>query len=57
MDRILISSFINGGRMPRGHQLKLSDRRSLYAGLVREYFATDKDNPGILKSWLLSVKP
>lgn len=54
MDKILISSYVNGGQMPRGHQLKVSDRRDLYAKLIQEYFAIDKDNPGILKSWLLS---
>lgn len=56
MDKILISSYVNGGQMPMGHQLKVSDRRELYAKLIQEYFATDKDNPGILKSWLLGVK-
>ena len=56
MDKILISSYVKGGQMPFGHQLKVSDRRELYAKLIQEYFATDKDNPpGILKSWLLSV--
>jgi hypothetical protein len=39
--------------MPFGHELKLSDRRDLYVKLIQEYFATDKDTPGILKSWLL----
>jgi hypothetical protein len=53
MDKILISSFINGGQMPMGHQLRVADRRDLYAKLIQEYFATDQDNPGILKSWLL----
>ena len=56
MDKILISSFVKGGQMPFGHQLKLSDRRDLYAKLIQEYFAIDKNNPGILKSWLLGVK-
>ena len=55
MDKILISSFINGGQMPMGHQLRVADRRDLYAKLIQEYFATDQDNPGILKSWLLGV--
>jgi hypothetical protein len=54
MDKILISSYINGGQMPRGHQLNVSDRRELYAKLIEEYFAIDNNNPGILKSWLLS---
>jgi hypothetical protein len=53
MDKILIKSYVTGGQMPFGHQLKAADRRELYARLVQEYFATDKDNPGILKSWLL----
>jgi hypothetical protein len=54
MDKILIRSYVTGGQMPMGHQLKGSDRRDLYAKLIQEYFATDKNNPGILKSWLLS---
>jgi mono/diheme cytochrome c family protein len=54
MDKTLISSYVKGGQMPRGHKLKSADRRELYAKLIQEYFATDKDQPGILKSWLLS---
>jgi hypothetical protein len=54
MDKVLIRSYITGGQMPRGHQLNVSDRSNLYAKLIEEYFATDKNNPGILKSWLLS---
>ena len=57
MDKIIISSFVKGGQMPFGHELKVTDRRELYAKLVQEYFATDKDNPGILKSWLLGEQP
>ena len=53
MDKILIRSYVTGGQMPFGHELKLADRRDLYAKLIQEYFATDHDNPGILKSWLL----
>ena len=53
MDKILIKSYVTGGQMPFGHQLTSTARRQLYARLVQEYFATDKDNPGILKSWLL----
>jgi hypothetical protein len=56
MDRVVISSFVKGGRMPLGYKLKVTERRDLYAKLVQEYFATDKDNPGILKSWLLSAR-
>ena len=54
VDRVVISSFVTGGQMPLGHQLKVSERRELYSKLIQEYFATDKANPGILKSWLLS---
>lgn len=57
MDETLISSFVSGGQMPFGHQLKVADRRELYAKLIQEYFAIDRDNPGILKSWLLSEQP
>ncbi len=57
MDKILISSYVKGGQMPRGHQLKVADRRELYAKLIQEYFAISNDNPGILKSWLLSEQP
>lgn len=53
MDKVLISSFIKGGKMPLGHNLKLPERRDLYAKLIQEYFAIDRTNPGILKSWLL----
>lgn len=53
MDSVLIRSYVTGGQMPFGHQLKAIDRQNLYSKLVQEYFAIDKDNPGILKSWLL----
>ena len=53
MDKILIKSYVTGGQMPLGHDLKVADRRELYAKLIQEYFAIDKDQPGILKSWLL----
>ncbi|HLN99203.1 MAG TPA: hypothetical protein VK208_12135 [Pyrinomonadaceae bacterium] len=53
MDKVLIKSFVIGGQMPLGRQLKPLERRELYAKLINEYFATDRDNPGILKSWLL----
>jgi hypothetical protein len=56
MDRIIVSSYVKGGQMPFGHELKAFDRRELYAKLIQEYFATDKDKPGILKSWLLGEK-
>ena len=54
MDRVVISSFIKGGEMPLGFKLKVSERHELYTKLIQEYFASDKTNPGILKSWLLS---
>jgi hypothetical protein len=54
MDKIIVSSYVKGGQMPMGHQLRVPDRRELYAKLILEYFAINKDNPGILKSWLLS---
>jgi hypothetical protein len=54
MDKIIVSSYIKGGQMPMGHQLNVPERRDLYTKLIQEYFASDNDNPGILKSWLLS---
>jgi hypothetical protein len=53
MDRVVISSYIKGGQMPFGFNLKAPERTELYDKLIREYFATDDANPGILKSWLL----
>ncbi len=55
MDKILISSYVKGGQMPYGLKLTLADRRELYAKLVQEYFATDRDKPGIMKSWLMGL--
>lgn len=53
MDRIVINSYIEGGQMPRGYTLRVSERRELYKKLIQEYFAVDNAHPGILKSWLL----
>lgn len=53
MDRVLVSSYVEGGLMPRGHELPTTARRELYANLVREYFDADAARPGIMKSWLL----
>jgi hypothetical protein len=53
MDSTLISSFVKGGKMPLGHQLKTSERNELYQKLIQEYFAIEDHNPGILKAWLL----
>ncbi|MFL6227290.1 MAG: hypothetical protein ACJ741_00770 [Pyrinomonadaceae bacterium] len=54
MDRVLVSSYVKGGRMPYGFTLTAPERAQLYDNLIREYFATDPADPGILKSWLLS---
>ncbi|HXD32281.1 MAG TPA: cytochrome c [Pyrinomonadaceae bacterium] len=56
MDQVLISSFIKGGRMPYGSDLKPAEREQLYESLVQEYFAVDENKPGILKSWLLGKR-
>jgi hypothetical protein len=53
MDRVLISSYVKGGQMPRGYKLTLAERNRLYQKLIQDYFATDEANPGILKAWLL----
>lgn len=53
MDKILIKSYVTGGRMPFGQSLSTRDRQQIYSSLIEEYFATDKHNPGVLKSWLL----
>ena len=57
MDSTIIKSFVEGGQMPLGHKLKISERNELYRKLVQEYFAIDDANPGILKSWLLATRP
>lgn len=54
MDSTLIESYVTGGQMPFGFNLRASERAEMYANLIQEYFATDKAHPGILKSWLLS---
>ncbi len=53
MDSVVISSYIKGGQMPLGDKLKVSERDELYEKLIKEYFAIDEANPGILKSWLM----
>lgn len=53
MDSMMINSYIGAGHMPLGYDLKEPERNELYEKLLEEYFATDDDNPGILKSWLL----
>ena len=53
MDQTIISSYIKGGEMPLGYTLHKTERDKLYEKLIKEYFATDDANPGILKSWLL----
>jgi hypothetical protein len=54
MDKIIISSYVRGGQMPFGHQLKTTDRRELYTKLIEEYFSPNPNQPGVLMSWLLS---
>ena len=53
MDQTLISSFIQGGKMPYGVELKPSEREDLYNKLIQEYFDIRDSNPGILKAWLV----
>jgi hypothetical protein len=53
MDRVVISSYVKGGMMPLGQELRASERGELYEKLIQEYFAADAARPGILKSWLL----
>jgi hypothetical protein len=56
MDRVLISSYVKGGQMPRGYKLTPPERNRLYQKLIQDYFAIDEANPGILKSWLLGKR-
>jgi hypothetical protein len=53
MDATIISSFIEGGKMPLGATLSRAARAQLYQRLVNDYFAIDDARPGILKAWLL----
>lgn len=53
MDSTLISSFVEGGRMPLGAELRPPERTQLYRQLIDDYFAIDDARPGILKAWLL----
>jgi hypothetical protein len=53
MDRVVISSYVNGGKMPLGYDLPKTERPELYRKLIQDYFAIDEANPGILKAWLL----
>jgi mono/diheme cytochrome c family protein len=52
MNETLISSYVKGGLMPRGYELRAAERGELYERLIREYFDTDEARPGVLKSWL-----
>ena len=56
MDGPLIESYVTGGQMPFGYKLGSAERTEVYHKLIQEYFATDQDQPGVLKSWLLSDK-
>ena len=53
MNETLISSYVKGGQMPRGYDLRAEERGELYDRLIREYFETDDARPGVLKAWLL----
>ena len=55
MDGTLIESFVTGGLMPFGYNLRDPERAEVYDKLIQEYFATDQAHPGILKSWLLGI--
>ena len=56
MNDVVISSYIKGGQMPFGRDLKASERDEVYDKLNEEYFSTDDTMPGILKSWLLGKR-
>jgi hypothetical protein len=53
MNETLISSYVKGGLMPRGYELRAEERGELYDRLIREYFDADDARPGVLKAWLL----
>jgi len=55
MDSVLISSFVEGGRMPMGVKLSEAERSVLYRRLIDDYFSTDPAKPGVLKAWLLGL--
>jgi hypothetical protein len=54
MDSTLIKSFVIGGKMPLNAKLTITERRLLYDQLVRDYFAINATQPGILQAWLLA---
>ena len=56
MDSVLISSFVEGGRMPLGSNLKEWESNQLHDELIDDYFSIDEIRPGILKAWLLASK-
>ena len=53
MDSVLISSFVEGGKMPLGSKLSEKESSLLYEQVIDEYFSVDEAHPGILKTWLL----
>jgi hypothetical protein len=53
MDRTIISSFVEGGAMPRNTEIASAHRAELYKKLIAEYFDTSDRTPGVMKSWLL----
>jgi hypothetical protein len=56
MDRVLIGSYVKGGQMPFGYDLRLLERQRLYQKLIQDYFAIDEARPGILKAWLMGPR-
>jgi hypothetical protein len=53
MNETLISSFVEGGKMPFGADLSRGARSQLYNALVDNYFRVNRSQPGILQAWLL----
>jgi hypothetical protein len=55
MNSVLISSFVESGRMPMGRKLERWESSALYAQLIDDYFSIDTKRPGVLKAWLLGL--
>jgi hypothetical protein len=53
MDSVLITSFVESGRMPLGSNLREWESNRLYQKLIDDYFSIDEIRPGVLKAWLL----
>ena len=50
MDSTIISSFIEGGAMPRNVAITSAHRSELYSKLIKEYFDVSDRTPGVMKS-------